>query len=215
MSLINASKVGRKAGPRFGFVILLPALLMAGCATTDYPEAPTSIERTVIEQYIIGPGDSLQVAVRGNPDLSTGVAVRPDGQITTPLVEDVQASGQTPTELARAMEEELSRFLRDPIVTVMVTGFAGPYSRQVRVIGQAAEPQALQYREEMSVMDVMIAVGGITDFAAGNRAVIVRNENGERRQYRVRLDDLVNGGDISANVDMLPGDTLIIPERRF
>ncbi|MFO8005537.1 XrtA/PEP-CTERM system exopolysaccharide export protein [Thioalkalivibrio sp.] len=215
MSLIHVPKVGPKSGPRLGLVVLLPALLLAGCATTDYPEAPSSIERAVIEQYIIGPGDSLQVSVRGNPDLSTGVSVRPDGQITTPLVEDVQASGQTPTELARAMEEELSRFLRDPIVTVMVTGFAGPYNRQVRVIGQAAEPQALQYREDMSVMDVMIAVGGITDFAAGNRAVIVRNENGERQQYRVRLDDLVNGGDISANVDMLPGDTLIIPERRF
>lgn len=181
----------------------------------DFPDAPTEVERTVLEQYVIGPGDSLQVAVRGNPDLSTGVAVRPDGQITTPLVEDVQASGRTPTELARAMEEELARYLRDPIVTVMVTGFSGPFDRQVRVIGQATEPQALQFREGMSVMDVMISVGGITDFAAGNRAVIVRTEDGERQQYRVRLDDLVNGGDISANVDMLPGDTLIIPERRF
>lgn len=209
MSLLHAPKTG------LGLAVLVPLLLLAGCATTDHPDAPSSVERTVLEQYVIGPGDSLQVSVRGNPDLSTGVAVRPDGQITTPLVEDVQASGRTPTELARTMEEELSRFLRDPIVTVMVTGFSGPYDRQVRVIGQAAEPQALQYREDMSVMDVMIAVGGITDFAAGNRAVIVRNENGERRQYRVRLDDLVNGGDISANADMLPGDTLIIPERRF
>ncbi|MFO7808578.1 XrtA/PEP-CTERM system exopolysaccharide export protein [Guyparkeria sp.] len=210
MSLLHAPKIG------LGLAILVPLLLLlAGCATTDHPDAPSSVERTVLEQYVIGPGDSLQVSVRGNPDWSTGVAVRPDGQITTPLVEDVQASGRTPTELARTMEEELSRFLRDPIVTVMVTGFSGPFNRQIRVIGQAAEPQALQYGEDMSVMDVMIAVGGITDFAAGNRAVIVRNENGERQQYRVRLDDLVNGGDISANVDMLPGDTLIIPERRF
>ncbi|WP_019625765.1 XrtA/PEP-CTERM system exopolysaccharide export protein [Thioalkalivibrio sp. ALJT] len=209
MSLLHAPKTG------LGLAVLVPALLLVGCATVDHPDAPSTVERTVLEQYVIGPGDSLQVSVRGNPDLSTGVAVRPDGQITTPLVEDVQASGRTPTELARVMEEELSHFLRDPVVTVMVTSFAGPYSRQVRVIGQAAEPQALQYREEMSVMDVMIAVGGITDFAAGNRAVIIRNEDGERQQYRVRLDDLINGGDISANVDMLPGDTLIIPERRF
>lgn len=203
----------RKAGS--ALAVLVPILLLAGCAMHDFPDAPTEVERTVLEQYVIGPGDSVQVAVRGNPDLSTGVAVRPDGQITTPLVEDVQASGRTPTELARAMEEELARYLRDPIVTVMVTGFSGPFDRQVRVIGQATEPQALQFREGMSVMDVMISVGGITDFAAGNRAVIVRNEDGERQQYRVRLDDLVNGGDISANVDMLPGDTLIIPERRF
>ncbi|MFO8003482.1 XrtA/PEP-CTERM system exopolysaccharide export protein [Thioalkalivibrio sp.] len=209
MSLLHAPKIG------LGLAVLVPLLLLAGCATTDHPEAPSSVERTVLEQYVIGPGDSLQVSVRGNPDWSTGVAVRPDGQITTPLVEDVQASGRTPTELARTMEEELSRFLRDPIVTVMVTGFSGPFNRQIRVIGQAAEPQALQYGEDMTVMDVMIAVGGITDFAAGNRAVIVRHEDGERKQYRVRLDDLVNGGDISANVDMLPGDTLIIPERRF
>ena len=203
----------RKAGS--ALAVLVSILLLAGCAMHDFPDAPTEVERTVLEQYVIGPGDSLQVAVRGNSDLSSGVAVRPDGQITTPLVEDVQASGRTPTELARAMEEELARYLRDPIVTVMVTGFSGPFDRQVRVIGQAAEPQALQFREGMSVMDVMISVGGITEFAAGNRAVIVHNDDGERQQYRVRLDDLVNGGDISANVDMLPGDTLIIPERRF
>lgn len=206
--LLHAPKAG------IGLVVFV-SLLLGGCAMTDYPDAPSTVERTVLEQYVIGPGDSLQVAVRDNPDLSTSVGVRPDGQITTPLVEDVQASGLTPTELARAMEEELSRYLRDPIVTVMVTGFSGPYDRQVRVIGQAAEPQALQYREDMTVMDVMIAVGGITDFAAGNRAVIARQEDGETEQYRVRLDDLINGGDISANVDMQPGDTLVIPERRF
>lgn len=209
-----------KTGPQSNLVIFMLSLAFAlvtisACTTTPYPDAPSTVEKTVVDQYIIGPGDSLNISVRNNPDLSTAVAVRPDGQITTPLVEDVQASGRTPSELARAMEDKLSDFLRDPIVTVMVTSFAGPYDRQVRVIGQAAEPQALQYREEMTVMDVMIAVGGITDFAAGNRAVLVRNENGERQQYRVRLNDLIYGGDISANVDMLPGDVLIIPERRF
>lgn len=209
-----------KTSPQSAFIVLVLSLAFvlvttSACTTTPYPDAPSTVEKTVVDQYIIGPGDTLNIAVRNNPDLSTAVAVRPDGQITTPLVEDVQASGRTPSQLARDMEDKLSDFLRDPIVTVMVTSFAGPYDRQVRVIGQAAEPQALQYREEMTVMDVMIAVGGITDFAAGNRAVLVRNENGERQQYRVRLNDLIYGGDISANVDMLPGDILIIPERRF
>jgi len=188
---------------------------LGACATTPFPDAPAEIEARKVDQYVIGPGDSLNITVWRHGDLSTSVPVRPDGQITTPLVEDVQASGNTPTELARLMEEQLSRYIVDPVVTVIVTGFAGPYDRQIRVIGQAADPRALQYREDMSIMDVMIEVGGITPFAAGNRAVIIRHENGERRQYRVRLDDLVNGGDISANVFMLPGDTLIIPERFF
>ncbi len=190
------------------------ALLVAiGCASP--PPAPTTVDDPEIEQYVIGPGDTLSVQVWRNPELSISVPVRPDGQISTPLVEDVQASGVTPTELARVMEEELSLYLRDPIVTVIVTGFAGPYDRQVRVIGQAAQPRALQYREDMSVMDVMIEVGGITDVAAGNRTVLVRNEDGERKQYRVRLHDLLNRGEIDANVDIKPGDVLIIPERFF
>ncbi|MCG5528031.1 MULTISPECIES: XrtA/PEP-CTERM system exopolysaccharide export protein [Halorhodospira] len=186
---------------------------LAGCASL--PPAPPTVDEAEIEQYIIGPGDTLSVQVWRNPELSISVPVRPDGQISTPLVEDVQASGVTPTELARVMEEEISLYLRDPVVTVIVTGFAGPYDRQVRVIGQAAEPRALQYREDMSVMDVMIEVGGITDIAAGNRTVLIRDEDGERRQYRVRLHDLLNRGEIEANIDIKPGDVLIIPERFF
>ncbi|MCG5532273.1 polysaccharide export protein [Halorhodospira sp. 9621] len=186
---------------------------LAGCASL--PPAPSTVDDAEIEQYIIGPGDTLSVQVWRNPELSISVPVRPDGQISTPLVEDVQASGVTPTELARVMEEEISLYLRDPVVTVIVTGFAGPYDRQVRVIGQAAEPRALQYREDMSVMDVMIEVGGITDIAAGNRTVLIRDEDGERRQYRVRLHDLLNRGEIEANIDIKPGDVLIIPERFF
>lgn len=189
--------------------------LMAGCGTAPREMAPSTVDAPELEQYVIGPGDSMQISVWGNPELSISVPVRPDGQISTPLVEDVQASGRTPTELARKMEEELSHYLRDPVVTVIVTGFAGPYERQVRIIGEAAAPQALQYREAMSMLDVLIQVGGITDRAAGNRAVLVRREEGALREYRVRLDDLLNRGDISANVDMLPGDVLIIPERFF
>lgn len=165
--------------------------------------------------YIIGPGDNVNIFVWQQPDLSVTVPVRPDGRITTPLAEDVAAAGKTPTQLARDMEQVLSAFVRDPVVTVIVSGIVGPYSQQIRVIGQAANPQAIPYRENMTVLDVMIAVGGLTDFAAGNRASIVRVVNGETRQFGVRLNDLVNRGDISANAQMLPGDILVIPETRF
>jgi len=143
------------------------------------------------------------------------VPVRPDGKITTPLVEDLQASGKTTSQIARQMEQVLSRYVQNPVVTVIVTSFAGPYSQQVRVIGEAAKPQALAYRENMTLLDVMIAVGGITDFAAGNRASILRTEGGKSRQFGVRLTDLIRGGDLSANVQMRPGDVLVIPQSYF
>ena len=165
--------------------------------------------------YLIGPGDSINIFVWRNPDLSTTVTVRPDGRVSIPLVEDLEASGKTPTEVAREIEEKLAVYVRDPLVTVIVGGFVGPYSQQIRVLGEATQPQALPYREKMSVLDVMIAVGGLTDFAAGNKAKIIRVVDGVQKEYRVRLDDLVRDGDITANVDMLPGDTLIIPESWF
>ena len=143
------------------------------------------------------------------------VPVRPDGKITTPLVEDLPASGKTPTQLARDIEEALSKYIQQPVVTVVVTEFVGPYTEQVRVVGEAAKPQALPYREEMTLMDVLIAVGGMTEFAAGNRARIVRNVEGKRQQFSVRLDDLIRDGDISANVPMRQGDVLVIPESFF
>ncbi|MFP4183774.1 MAG: XrtA/PEP-CTERM system exopolysaccharide export protein [Halorhodospira sp.] len=207
MEFVRAATVARS------LIVVATVSLGVGCSTP--PSAPQRVDDPEIEQYVIGPGDTLSVQVWRNPELSISVPVRPDGQISTPLVEDVQASGVTPTELARVMEDELSRYLRDPVVTVIVTGFAGPYDRQVRVIGQAAEPRALQYREDMSLMDVMIEVGGITEFAAGNRTVLVRHEDGERKQYRVRLHDLINRGEIDANIDIKPGDILIIPESFF
>ncbi|MBK5936127.1 MULTISPECIES: XrtA/PEP-CTERM system exopolysaccharide export protein [Halorhodospira] len=202
-----------RARPTLWLAVLLLGASLTACGGPG--KAPPVVADRTLDQYIIGPGDTLTISVWRNPELSMSVPVRPDGQISTPLVEDLQASGVTPTQLARAMEDELANYLRDPVVTVIVTGFAGPYERQIRVIGQAAQPQALQYRENMTVMDVLIAVGGMTDFAAGNRAVIVRQENGRRTEYRVRLDDLLNAGDIRANVDMVPGDILIIPERFF
>jgi polysaccharide biosynthesis/export protein len=197
----------------FSMIFLLQ--LLAGCASR-YPVATTEA-RTVEETppYVIGSGDSINIFVWRNPELSASTTVRPDGRITTPLIEDVQASGKTPTQLARDMEKELSTYIKNPVVTVMVGGFKGPFDQQVRVVGQAAQPQALPFMDGMTVLDVMIAVGGITQYAAGNRATIVRNMDGAPQQFQVRLNDLLNSGDISANVRMLPGDILIIPEAWF
>ena len=141
--------------------------------------------------------------------------MRPDGKITTPLIEDVPASGKTPTQLAREMEKELEVYVKNPVVTVMVNGFVGPYSEQIRVVGQATNPQALPYRDQMSLLDLMIAVGGLTEFADGNESKVVRVVDGNWQEFEVRIDDLINGADISANVYMLPGDILIIPESWF
>lgn len=188
-------------------------LFAAGCAT-QYPPAPAVADGAGAIEYVIGPGDSLNIQVWRNPELSMLVPVRPDGKITTPLVEDTPATGKTPTALAREIEKSLAKFIQDPVVTVIVTGFTGPYERQIRVVGQATRPQALPYREKMTLLDVMIAVGGITDFADGNRASILRQE-GTSQQFGVRLRDLLRRGDLSANVEVRPGDILIVPESIF
>jgi len=165
--------------------------------------------------YLIGPGDSVNIFVWRNPEISNSVTVRPDGKITSPLVEELLASGKTPEQLARDVEEVLSTYIKEPIVTVMVSGFVGPYSEQIRIVGEAANPQAIPYREKMTALDVMIAVGGLTEFAAGNRASVVRVVDGEQKAYQIKLNDLLRNGDINANVDMKPGDVLIIPESFF
>jgi polysaccharide export outer membrane protein len=201
---------------RLLIVALCGVLGLAGCSTSRQMVAEDTGEAAVqAPDYVIGPGDNVQIFVWRNAELSSTVPVRPDGRITTPLIEDVVAAGRTPTELARVMEEELSTYVKNPVVTVIVTGFHGLYDDQIRVVGQAANPQAFPYREGMSVLDVMIASGGLTPYAAGNRTVIVRRSGSEVKEMRVRLDDLLNGGDISANVRMMPGDTLIIPEAWF
>ncbi|WP_019674616.1 XrtA/PEP-CTERM system exopolysaccharide export protein [Arsukibacterium perlucidum] len=166
-------------------------------------------------QYLVGPNDSLTIFVWRNPELSGSFIVRPDGKISTSLVEDVPVSGKTPTQIARDMEQILGKYIRDPVVTVSVTNFVGPYSEQVRVIGEATNPQAISYREYMTVLDLMIAVGGLTDFADGNGAKLVRTSSGGQVTYSLRLDDLIRDGNISANVDILPGDIVIIPEAWF
>lgn len=165
--------------------------------------------------YLIGPGDNVNIIVWRNPEVSQSVPVRPDGKITTPLVEDLEASGKTPTALARDIEKALAKYIQQPVVTVIVTGFTGTYGEQIRVIGQAARPQALPYRRDMSLMDVLIAVGGVTEFASGNKAIIIRTIDGRQEKLNVRLDDLIKEGDISANMPMRPGDILVVPESFF
>lgn len=193
--------------------ILAAALLLSACASrvslVPPDEAPAQLD------YQIGAGDNININVWRNPEVSVSVPVRPDGKITTPLVEDLQAAGKTSTQLARDIEKALEKYIQQPMVTVIVTGFVGPYTQQIRVIGQAAKPQALPYRQGMSLMDVLIAVGGITDFAAGNKANIIRNVNGSQQKLTVRLQDLLRDGDISANVAVQPGDVLVIPESWF
>lgn len=188
-----------------------PVIAIVGCGST--PPAPKSAA-TPQYRYLIGPLDSVNIIVWRNPELSSTVPVRPDGRISTPLVEDLQALGRTPSDLARELEKALSKYIRDPVVTVLVTAFQGPYSEQIRIIGEAARPQAISYRQSMTLLDVMIQVGGLTDFADGNAALLVRGaENG--KQYSVRLKDLLKRGDISANVDVKPGDVIIIPQSWF
>ena len=191
---------------------LLVALLSA-CATSGLEPAPAKAAKADY-RYLIGPGDQLNIVVWRNPELSGTVPVRPDGRVTLPLIEDLAAAGKNPSELSREIETRLRRYIQDPVVTVIVSGMVGSSSEQIRVVGQASKPTALPYRQSMTVLDVMIAVGGLTDYAAGNRAVLVRNAEGGK-QYALRLNDLIRRGDISANVEMLPGDIVIIPQSSF
>jgi polysaccharide export outer membrane protein len=194
-------------------IAVLTAASIMGCQTTPYPPAPQNAA-TPDYLYKIGPLDSLSVVVWRNPELSQGVTVRPDGKLTAPLIEDLPALGKDSTTLARDIEKALSKFIRDPVVTVIVGGFNGPYPEQIRVVGEAAKPQALSYRQGMTLLDLMIVVGGLTDFADGNNASIMRTSEGGR-QYNVRLKDLLKRGDMSANVDVKPGDILLIPQSWF
>ena len=196
--------------------VLLASLswLLVGCASgPKYPPAPVSAA-TADYNYLVGPGDNLNIIVWRNPELSMTVPVRPDGKVTTPLVDELVAQGKTSSEIARDVEKALSKFVRDPIVTVIVTSFVGPYSEQIRVVGEAAKPQFLPYKQKMTLLDVMIAVGGLTDFADGNSASILRASEGDK-QYAGRIKDLIKRGDMSANVEMKPGDIVIIPQGWF
>ncbi len=197
------------------------AALIAGCAVLDggeklqaAPTSPTDVADSSPE-YLIGPLDRLEIFVWRAPELSTNVTVRPDGRISTPLVEDMVASGKTPTQLATDLETSLKQFVKAPEVTIIVSDFSSTFDQQVRVLGEAQQPIALPFQAGMTVLDVMVAVGGLTEFAAGNRAVLIRGKGADRKSYRLRLDDLLRKGNISANVPMLPGDVVLIPESIF
>ncbi len=190
--------------------------VLAGCATPEpsvvpMPPAPEAVQT----EYRIGPGDQLNIFVWNHPELSLSVPVRPDGLLSTPLVENVKAEGKTPSQLGKDLEVAMGEYVRGPKVNVIVTGFQGSLEDRIRVVGAAAQPQALPYRAGMTLVDVMIAVGGLSEFAAGNRAVISRREGDQQVRVPVKLNDLLNRGDINADVPVRPGDVLIIPESRF
>jgi polysaccharide export outer membrane protein len=199
------------------FLIILSTL---GCASnsdklptaTTYPSITSSVEDY---QYLIGPGDLVSIFVWRNPDISGSYTVRPDGKVTTSLVEDIDVSGKTPTALARHLEKELGKYINNPRVTVSVSGFQGPLYEQVRVIGEATNPSAINYTEKMTLLDLMISVGGLTQFASGNSAKLVRVVEGVQKTFEIRIDDLIRYGDIEQNIDILPGDIIIIPEAWF
>lgn len=180
-------------------------------------DAPLTIDSKLVagNDYIIGAGDRLQIFVWRNTELSASVAVRPDGKVSTPLIEDLPVAGLTPTLAARAIEERLSAFVKDAIVTVVMLDFLGPTSRQIRVVGEAAKPQAIPFRAGLTALDVMIQCGGLTQFAAGNRTTILRVVQGQQKVYRLRLADLMKRGDMSSNVEMAPGDVVLIPQSWF
>lgn len=205
---------------RFAAVLglLTGVSVLGGCATegASRPELPVaSGDAQYSTRYRIAPGDSVQIFVWRNPEVSTVVPVRPDGLLSAPLLEEVPAAGKTPAELARDLEGELSTYLRDPLVTVIVNGFVGTFREQIRVLGEATTPSALLYNDSMTLLDVMIQTGGLTDFADGNNATLTRVVDGKQQEFRLRLDDLIRDGDISANVDMRPGDVIIVPEAWF
>jgi len=211
----GSQKAAKAAGAGWwGRALAMLAIgVLAGCASTSFPPAPAAVANDDYS-YIIGAGDNLNIQVWRNPELSMSVPVRPDGKIAAPLVDEMVVQGKTSVQVAREVEKQLGKYVRDPVVTVIITNFIGPYSEQIRVVGEAAKPQFLPYKQKMTVLDVMIAVGGLTDFAAGNSASILRTAEGNK-QYSVRLKDLIKRGDVSANVEMRPGDILIIPQSLF
>ena len=208
-----------KVNTRLLIVAAALGTLLTGCSgTSNLPQATTrpSLTTDVNDyKYLIGPGDSLTIFVWRNPEISGSFLVRPDGKVTTALVEDLDVSGRTPTMLAREIEEKLATYINNPRVTVSVNGFSGPLSEQVRVIGEATNPRAINYTEHMTLLDLMIAVGGLTEFADGNDAKLIRVIDGRQTTFKIAIEDLISDGDISKNVDMLPGDIVIIPEAWF
>jgi polysaccharide export outer membrane protein len=198
------------------------ASALSGCASggssgTLPPAAFVASREQAGEEYVIGPLDQLSVFVWRNPELSAKVQVRPDGRITTPLVNDMPAVGKTPAMLADDMKIALSTYIKDPIVSISVDTPIGTFSQQIRIVGATEKPASIPYRANMTVLDAMIAVGGLSQYAAGNRARLVRYDRttGKQQEYTLKLGKLLKQGDASANVRLEPGDVIIIPESMF
>lgn len=201
-----------------GFVVALCMLaIIPGCggSSTRPSDLPPAAVASETGEYLIGPGDELEIFVWRQPDLSVEVPVRPDGRISTPLVDDLVAVGKTPSQLADEIEEVLSEYIREPEVNVIVRNFVGTFGAQIRVLGQAAEPRSIPYRERMTLMDAIIEAGGLTEFAAGNRSRVIRTVDGKSTEIKVKLDDLMRKGKLQENMLMRPGDVIIIPEAVF
>lgn len=196
-------------------VFLAFAGLLSACSNGREPGPETVSIPEVPPMYQIGAGDSLTIFVWRNAELTSTVTVRPDGRVSVPLIEDLYAEGKTPTELAREIEKQLGEYIQDPLVTITVGGFVGTFPQQVRIVGEATTPIAIPYRANMTVLDLIIQAGGLTEFADGNNTTLVRAEGETMNEFRVRLDDLLEDGDISANLPLLPGDILIVPETFF
>lgn len=196
--------------------LMVLLLGLASCSgTPPRPDSATTVSASDTGEYLIGPGDTLEIFVWGQPDLSVTVPVRPDGRVSTPLIDDLVAVGKTPTQLAEEMQDVLAEFLRSPEVNVIVQDFVGTFGSQIRILGQVRDPGSIPFRERMTLLDVMMEVGGLTRFAAGNRSRLVRNDDGSSEEFRVRIDDLVNKGRIEENIVMRPGDIVIVPEAIF
>lgn len=199
----------------------IAVLALSGCAGIDAPQLPpasfVSMQEGPGEEYVIGPLDELTVFVWRNPELGAKVQVRPDGRITTPLITDMAAVGKTPTVLAEDIKQKLSQYIEDPLVSVIVNEFAGTFSQQVRIVGATEKPASIPFRANMTLLDAMISVGGLSEFAAGNKAKLIRfdREAGNQQEYALRLGDLLKQGDSKANVMLMPGDVIIIPESMF
>lgn len=235
--------MGVEFANRIKWALLISVLLASGCAQPPQLSQEEDVSVPSDYTYIIGPGDNVTIFVWGNPDISTTATVRPDGKITIPLAEDLPASGKTPSQLARVMEKELGKYVRDPQVVIMVAGFEGAFTQQVRIIGQLSgggssggssgggssggsgisggsggasfSAKAFPYKKDMTLLDLMIQVGGLGQYADGNRASIIRNIKGVNQQFGIRINDLINNANLSANVKILPGDIVIIPEAFF
>lgn len=193
-------------------VMVLAAVLLSACASP--PSIHTAPVATSVPVYRIGPGDELQIYVADHPNLSVSVPVRPDGRISIPLVQNMQAEGKTPSELSASLDQALGHYVRNPDVTVIVRSFQSTYNSEVRIVGQAVKPQAIPFRAGMTLLDALTQVGGLTPYAAGNSAELIRKQDGKEKVYRVKLGNLLNG-DIRDNATLQPGDVIIIPQKLF